>query len=120
MPDDYMTPEEFAALPSDAHHAVWRAHAAGRLDSVPECNVRRYHRAQVLALLGEDAPLMAVTPEGTLKPVSEFTPAEKWWCDGEDCNGGPLGPSLPVPHVHPYTGPALAVDLLTGWTAARA
>lgn len=60
---------------------------------------------------------MAIDPDGEVKPVSEFTPAEKWWCDGEDCDGGPLGPSLPVPHVHPYTGPALAVDLLTGWTA---
>jgi hypothetical protein len=57
---------------------------------------------------------MAVDPDGNIKPVADFTPAEKWWCDGEDCGGGPLGPSLPVPHVHPYTGPALAVDLLTG------
>lgn len=50
---EYMTVAEFAALPSDAHHAVWRAHHEKRLDSVPEGGVRRYHRAQVLALLGE-------------------------------------------------------------------
>lgn len=65
------------------------------------------------------AEQLAKAGDGTLKPASEFTPAEKWWCDGEDCDGGPLGPSLPVAHVHPYSGPALAVDLLTGWTAIR-
>jgi hypothetical protein len=55
VPDDsdYMTVAEFAALPSDAQIAVWQAHAEKRLDAIPECNVKRYHRAQVLALLGE-------------------------------------------------------------------
>jgi hypothetical protein len=48
-----MTVAEFAALPSDAHHAVWQAHAARRVDTIPECNVKRYRRAQVLALLRE-------------------------------------------------------------------
>jgi hypothetical protein len=43
--DDYMT--------SDVHHAVWKAHAEKRVDAIPECNVKRYHRAQVLALLRE-------------------------------------------------------------------
>jgi len=54
---------------------------------------------------------MAVTEDGTLKPVSEFTAAEKWWCDGEECDGWPLT----VPHVHTYGDrPTRAVDLLTG------
>lgn len=60
------------------------------------------------------AEQLAIDENGNLKPVSEFTPAEKWWCDGEDCASVERGPSLPGPHVHPYTGPALAVDLLTG------
>lgn len=58
---------------------------------------------------------MAVDPDGNVKPVSEFRPDEVWWCDDADCSG-PLGAALPVAHVHPYTGPALAVDLLTGRT----
>jgi hypothetical protein len=53
-----MTPEEFARLPAGAHHAVWQAHAQGLIDSVPASAKRpkgpqRYHRGQVLALLGE-------------------------------------------------------------------
>jgi len=66
---------------------------------------------------GREAPQasdrMAITPEGALKPVTEFSAEEKWWCDGEDCDGARTDP-----HVHPYVGPALPVDLLTGWTAA--
>ena len=62
---------------------------------------------------------VTIDGDGKVKPVSEFTAKEKWWCDGEDCDGGPLGPSLPVPHVHPYGGPALAVDLLTGRGVTR-
>lgn len=59
---------------------------------------------------------MAADPDGTVKPVSEFTPDEKWWCDGEDCDGEDC--DLPgTPHVHPMHGPALPVDLLTGRTA---
>lgn len=55
MPDDreYMTVAEFAALPAEAQHAVWKAHAERRVDAVPEGQVLRYHRAQVLALLRE-------------------------------------------------------------------
>jgi hypothetical protein len=57
---EYMTPEEFAALPSAAHHAVWAAHHAGRIDSVywqpsKTGSIRVYNRAQVLALLAETA-----------------------------------------------------------------
>lgn len=52
---------------------------------------------------------MASDGDGGLKPVGEFTRDEKWWCDGEDCDGQYGGP-----HVHPYVGPALVVDLLTG------
>lgn len=52
MADDseYMTVAEFAALPSDAQIAVWQAHAGRRVDAVPEGQVLRYRRAQVLAL----------------------------------------------------------------------
>lgn len=55
MPDDseYMTVAEFAALPSDAHHAVWAAHAERRVDAVAALQVLRYRRDQVLALLRE-------------------------------------------------------------------
>ena len=60
MPDlsAYMTPDEFAALPSDAHHAVWAAHRAGRVDGVlwsPGSMTWVYNRAQVRALLRETA-----------------------------------------------------------------
>jgi hypothetical protein len=52
----YMTPEEFADLPSDAHHAVWRAHGDGLIDA-RRCggagSVLVYNRAQVLKLLRE-------------------------------------------------------------------
>jgi hypothetical protein len=56
----YMTPAEFAALSSAAHHAVWRADAQGRIDSAPASAtqpsaMRVYNRAQVLALLSETA-----------------------------------------------------------------
>lgn len=55
MPDarEYMTVEEFAALPSEAHHAVWQAQADRRIDVFPVNNVYRYRRAQVTALLRE-------------------------------------------------------------------
>jgi hypothetical protein len=49
-----MTPDEFAALPADAHHAVWKAAHERRIDWVPNDAVngtRRYRRAQVLELL---------------------------------------------------------------------
>ncbi|MGH6656555.1 MAG: hypothetical protein ACRDVE_15290 [Actinocrinis sp.] len=55
--DPYMTVAEFAALPSDLHHAVWLAAAQGRmefLDAGPG-STRRYRRAQVLALLAGTA-----------------------------------------------------------------
>jgi hypothetical protein len=56
---EYMTPDEFAALPSDAHHAVWRAHGERRIDSDPPVAVSGsplvYNRAQVLELLSETA-----------------------------------------------------------------
>jgi hypothetical protein len=49
---------------------------------------------------------LAITPDGDLKPVADFTEDEKWWCDCE---------SKPGPHVHPGWGlGVLAVDLLTG------
>lgn len=56
-PDDagYMTVKEFAALPAAAHHAVWKAAGEGRVAVIPAGGssvTRRYHRAQVLALLG--------------------------------------------------------------------
>ena len=67
------------------------------------------------------AEQVAITESGALKPVSEFTRAEKWWCDGEDCGGC----GIPGPHVHPYDslripGGALPVDLLTGMTVKPA
>lgn len=48
---EYMTPAEFAALPSDAHHAVWAAHAEGRVDAARLSQVLVYNRAQVAGLL---------------------------------------------------------------------
>ena len=60
------------------------------------------------------AEQLAITENGTLKPVTEFSRAEKWWCDGEDCGGdGPNGPDLPVPHVHCQMH-VHKVNLLTG------
>ena len=58
MADDseYMTVGEFAQLPADAHHAVWKAAHEGRLDWIPNDapnGTRRYHREQVRALLGD-------------------------------------------------------------------
>lgn len=58
MPDtrEYMTPREFASLSGDAHHAVWAAHAEGRVDAVrasPKGVILLYRRDQVRALLGE-------------------------------------------------------------------
>jgi hypothetical protein len=51
---------------------------------------------------------MAVTGDGALKPVSEFTADEKWWCDGEECGDPPGRPHVHcMMHRHP-------VDLLTG------
>ena len=56
--------------------------------------------------MASDARPMAITAEGTLKPVADFGAAEKWWCDCRDKDG---------PHVHPRDlSPALSVDLLTG------
>jgi len=55
---EYMTPAEFAALPSVAHHAVWRAHAERRFDTARPANPgdpRIYNRAQVLELLRKTA-----------------------------------------------------------------
>jgi hypothetical protein len=50
--DDYMTPAEFAALPSDQQHAVWAAHHRGLVDATGKpWQSHRYHREQVLALL---------------------------------------------------------------------
>jgi hypothetical protein len=49
-----MTPREFAALPSAAHHAVWKAATAGLVDSIPASKggaVRLYRRADVEAVL---------------------------------------------------------------------
>lgn len=60
MADEYMTVWEFADLPSDAQITVWQAHARNLVDTVPvqpskRGSTLRYHRAQVLALLGETA-----------------------------------------------------------------
>lgn len=56
----YMTPAEFAGLGSDAHHAVWRAAAEGRIDAAPWSQGQRgghrvYNRAQVRKLLADAA-----------------------------------------------------------------
>lgn len=55
---DYMTPVQFASLPLDVQLAVWAAHAAGQIDSIPATagapdGMQRYHRGQVLALRRE-------------------------------------------------------------------
>lgn len=57
-PREYMTPDEFAALGSDAQITVWQAHARNLVDTVPASaaptgSTLRYHRAQVLAIIGE-------------------------------------------------------------------
>lgn len=58
----------------------------------------------------DDTRLALVADSDVVKPVSEFTAAEKWWCDGEDCDGEYEGP-----HVHAGWGAStLAVDLRTG------
>lgn len=54
------------------------------------------------------AEQLAITEGGTHKPVSDFTAAEKWWCDGEECGDRPGRP-----HVHCMMH-RHAVDLLTG------
>lgn len=51
----YMSPDEFAGLPSDVHHAVWRAATEGRIDCVPvlpgsPSAARLYRREQVQAI----------------------------------------------------------------------
>lgn len=54
MPDDdYLTVTEFAALGSDQQLAVWDAANAGTVAYLERNHghPRRYHRAQVLALL---------------------------------------------------------------------
>jgi hypothetical protein len=57
---EYMTPAEFADLPSDAHHAVWAAHREGRVDGTrwpPRGGtVLVYNRAQVRKLLAATRP----------------------------------------------------------------
>lgn len=53
---------------------------------------------------------MAITPDGIVKSVTAFSRAEKWWCDGEECDG-----ERTDPHVHTYGNrPVRAVDLMTG------
>lgn len=65
--------------------------------------------------LAQEAPApdqrMAITPEGDLKPVAEFTAEERWWCDGEECDGYPVADA---PHVHVAGFETRRVDLLTG------
>ena len=51
MPDEYMSSAEFAALSSREQLAVWGAVERGLVAWVPAGNMRRYHRAQVEALL---------------------------------------------------------------------
>lgn len=54
------------------------------------------------------AEQLAITPDGIIKLVSAFSAAEKWWCDGEECDGLFDGPHVHCEmHVHP-------VDPLTG------
>lgn len=51
---DYMTPREFAALGSAAHHRVWKAANEGQVDWIPaspKSTVRLYRRADVEAVL---------------------------------------------------------------------
>jgi hypothetical protein len=50
---------------------------------------------------------MAVSGD-VVKPVSEFTAEEKWWCDGEEC-----GDESSPPHVHCMMH-RHNVDLVTG------
>jgi hypothetical protein len=69
LPDDreYMTPVEFAALPSDVHHAVWAAAADKRVGAVPASGSapRRYRRAQVQAIMrGLEAARTAAAAPG--------------------------------------------------------
>jgi hypothetical protein len=68
--DEYMTPAEFAALPSDVHHAVWAAFNANAIDSFPgkkadQSRPQRYHRDQVQAVMRE---LEAARPGATAVP----------------------------------------------------
>lgn len=54
---EYLTADEFAALPTDAQIAVWTAQAQGRVRSVVSGSggISRYSRADVAALLGQEA-----------------------------------------------------------------
>lgn len=103
------TEEEARRLVSDhiakRHHLpvphVWRDHD----DPTPEPVT-----LEPAALAAADAR-MAVDPDGKLKPVSEFSADERWWCDGEEC-----GEDRGYPHVHTYgSRPTRRVDLETGW-----
>ena len=47
----FMSAAEFAALSTREQHAVWEAVERGLVAWVPAGNMRRYHRAQVEALL---------------------------------------------------------------------
>lgn len=54
--DPFMTVAEFAALPAEAHHAVWQAvrgRGGDRIDTIPAGGILRYHREQVRGLLAE-------------------------------------------------------------------
>lgn len=55
-----------------------------------------------------NAERVAITPDGVLKPVSEFADGERWWCDGEEC-----GEEDQPPHVHCMMHRHV-VDLATG------
>ena len=59
------------------------------------------------------AEQMAITPDGDLKPVTEFSERDKWWCECRDSRR---------PHVHcPWGGMHIhVVDLETGETVRDA
>lgn len=50
---EYLTPDEFAALTVDQQCDVWAAVERGRVRWIAARSIRRYHRADVQALLGE-------------------------------------------------------------------
>jgi hypothetical protein len=66
-----------------------------------------------LAFVQVTDPRMAVDEHGNVKPAGEFTAAEKWWCDGGECDGLFSGPHVHcMMHVH-------RVDLITGKAVDR-
>jgi hypothetical protein len=88
---EYMTPAEFAALPSDVHHAVWAAFNANAIDSFPgkhadQSRPQRYRRVQVQAVMRglEAARSGATAPGENPGTATRATPEPAFAAAGQD------------------------------------